>query len=84
MIKLLDQSYLWQVKRYLANLSNYRGALTFHIFCSLRCVSKTRRVPKQFPNKLQRSTRNILIFKDISPRKADGLWTSAVFSVRIS
>lgn len=84
MIKLRDQSYLWQVKRYLANLSNYGGALIFHIFCSLRWVSKTQRMPKQFQNRLQPATRNMLIFNEIIPRKADGLWTSAVFSVRIS
>ena len=40
--------------------------MTFsYFFCSLRRVRKTQRVPKQFSNKLQPSTRNMLIFKDI-------------------
>ena len=47
-------------------------------------TSETRRVPKQFPNKLQPTTRNKLIYKDIRARKSGSLRTSPNFSVPIS
>ena len=59
--------------------------MTFsYFFCSLRWVRKTRRVPKQFQNRLQETTRNLLIYIDINPEKRGSLRTSTDFSVSIS
>ena len=59
--------------------------MTFsYFFYSLRWVSKTRRVAMQFPNRLQETTRNLLIHIDIKPEKSRSLRTSPNFSVSIS
>ncbi len=78
-----DGSYLMQLK---SSCSTYpiKGPRDFFIFfCSLRRTSETRRVPKQFQNRLRRSTRNPLIYLGFTSIKKRQLVDFGFFSVSI-